>query len=207
MEPVALHVLASNAVQAGVHFPFVQQELLRLGVASEELVALLQSCDPAELHATLMELTCAEPQAQSSGGNGSMGTDNQLPQNHLASMLGAILGGKGFGKGAGKSAGKGFGMPSERGPYSAGSDPNPLSVLPGLLGAFLGGKGKGKGAAAPAAAAGEAQQASADMNRSAFDQSAKDLVEMGLVSDISAARSLLTQYGDISSVVEALSTD
>merc|ERR1712048_632770 len=88
---------------------------------------------------------------------------------------------------------------------------NPLESLL-QLGAMFKDKGCGKGAhtmphasnsTAPAPAAAPSSEEATD-GRAAFEQSVNDLMEMGLVSDPQVARELLTQHGDISTVVSVL---
>merc|ERR1712096_385164 len=97
----------------------------------------------------------------------------------------------------------------------AASDAQPPNPIQSLLGAFLGGKGSDKGSelaatgsvpaatpSAPTAANIESNDGGAE--RAAFEESVTDLLNMGLVTDRQTARELLTQHGDISTVVAIL---
>jgi len=154
-------------------------------------------------------------------GCGKGGYAGGPPSPNPLDMLGPLLAGKGFGKGdvaaeaqmqhplagllagLGKGSGKGFGCP--QGAANPGQSPNPMEALFGLLAA---GKGAGKGfgtetaGTAPSATPGVATPNDAD--RAAFEESVNDLLNMGLVTDRQTARELLTQHGDISSVVALL---
>merc|ERR1712072_511016 len=139
-------------------------------------------------------------------------------------FLGPLLAGKGLGKGAGTAdapmpnplegfltgLGKGAGYP--QGAANDGQPPNPMHTL---LGSLLASKGSGKGfgpvhmsdvpsTTASEATADAASSNNGDATRAAFEESVNDLLNMGLVTDRQTARELLTQHGDISSVVALL---
>merc|ERR1712048_1545607 len=107
--------------------------------------------------------------------------------------------------------GKGAGHAQDT-PAAAAHSFNPMQSL---FGALLAGKGSCKGscpyatATAPAAAPVPTGAASAGLDsrstaRVAFEESVADLVNMGLVTDPQMARELLTQHGDISTVVSMI---
>jgi len=141
-------------------------------------------------------------------------------------LLGPLLAGKGLGKGAGtadapmpnpfgmegflKGMGKGAGYPQ-----GAANDGQPTNPMQALLGSLLASKGSGKGfgpvhtsdvpsTTASDATADAASSNNGDATRAAFEESVNDLLNMGLVTDRQTARELLTQHGDISSVVALL---
>lgn len=139
-------------------------------------------------------------------------------------FLGPLLAGKGCGKGGGMAeaqmpnpmasfvAGLGEGTGCPQGAANHGQPPNPMETLFGLLGA---GKGSGKGFGTettgsvppptPSAASQcDAVSSNGDADRAAFEESVNDLLSMGLITDRQMARELLTQHGDISSVVDLL---
>merc|ERR1711862_874817 len=109
----------------------------------------------------------------------------------IAGVLGSLLGGKGAGK----------------------SSPNmPAAGVLGALGGLLAGKGVGKGAPRqpnmaetgyhPGAAEPEANSAaSTSISTATFEQEARDLIDMGLITDEQVARDLLrANNGDLSKV-------
>merc|ERR1719401_2884121 len=132
--------------------------------------------------------------------------------NPMEAMLGAFcrqgaLAGKGVGKG---------GYTQDSSPDAAVGGHSPPNPMEAMIGAFLGGNGCSNAGqsmepmsappASPAAdmthnSPGPAETAAA---RSAFEESVNDLISMGIVSDRQTARDLLTQHGDISSVVAML---
>jgi hypothetical protein len=139
-------------------------------------------------------------------------------------FLGPLLAGKGCGKGGGMAeaqvpnplagllAGLGEGTGCRQGAASHGQPPNPMEMLFGLIGA---GKGSGKpfgtetaGSVPPATSSAASKcdvvSSNGDADRAAFEESVNDLLGMGLVTDRQIARELLTQHGDISSVVALL---
>jgi len=132
---------------------------------------------------------------------------SQQPPNPFA-CLGTLLGGigKGFGKGGCTSAARDVTMRSEGqcGSRDAWADVNRDVTMASAPAAAV----ITNATAAPAPAATATTNATADVHtdasRDAFDQSVASLVEMGLVSDAQTARQLLTQHGDVSSVVAAL---
>jgi len=164
-------------------------------------------------------------------GKGGGMADGSHPQNPM-DFLGPLLAGKGFGKGggmadapmpnpmdflgpllAGKGCGKGGGMAGcAQGAANDGQPPNPMQALFETL---LASKGAGKGFApetagstpfTPFSGATACDPSSDDIDtaRAAFEESVNDLISMGLVTDRQTARELLTQHGDISSVVALL---
>merc|ERR1740117_217398 len=160
-------------------------------------------------------------------GCGKGGGMADAPMNPM-DFLGPLLAGKGFGKGAGMAdapmqnpmdflgpllAGKGLGKGGcEQGAANDGQPPNPMQALFETL---LASKGSGKGFApetagstpfTPFSPPTACDPASDDFDtaRAAFEESVNDLISMGLVTDRQTARELLTQHGDISSVVALL---
>jgi hypothetical protein len=141
-------------------------------------------------------------------------------------FFGPLLAGKGCGKGGGMAeaqvpnplagllAGLGAGTGCPQGAAHHGQPPNPMEMLSGLLGACKGSsKGFGSETAGsvppptPTATSNcekVASNGAADADRAAFEESVNDLLNMGLVTDRQTARELLTQHGDISSVVALL---
>jgi len=132
-------------------------------------------------------------------GNGTSNPSRQNPQNLLEHFMGAAMACKGLGKGDGTA--------------------NPPAANPSdMIGQLLAGKGFGKGNGmwpepgfetmtsdlSPAAPM-SPQETCAE--RTVFDESVDDLLNMGLVSDRQVARELLTKHGDLSSVVSALTED
>lgn len=209
MEPSAVHALVL--------------EVLRSGMDAEGST----SCGPsannpleAMLGAFLGGKGCGKAFGKGCGKRGY--PDGSHPQNPM-DFLGPLLAGKGFGKGGGmadapmphplESLLSGFGKGGcAQGPANHDQPPNPMQTLFETL---IAGKGAGKGFApetagsmpftspsmAPACA-----PASDDIDtaRDAFEESVNDLLNMGLVTDRQTARQLLTQHGDISSVVALL---
>jgi len=136
-------------------------------------------------------------------------------------FLGPLLAGKGSGEGCNMDApmsnpfeafltelGRGSGYPECA--ANDGQPPHPMQLLGSLLGNSRSGMGPASTEAAmPPAAAGESSTGNrssnhGDASRAAFEESVNDLLNMGLVTDRQTARELLTQHGDISSVVAIL---
>jgi len=135
-----------------------------------------------------------QPQGGNTKANVGTAEAGQPPPNLLQGLVGALL------------------APPPQGQSQGQPPPNPLQ---GLLGAVLAGQPQPAQPGAPpattptpasgGASGGAGSGGAGDPERAAFEQSAADLVEMGLVPNLVEARQLLTQYGDISTVVSILS--
>jgi hypothetical protein len=219
MDPASLHGLIghalthSDAVHQHHHAAMNDHEVL-------DVLRALQSMEPDALHALVLEILKSEVRT----GNGT-GLDSSASCSPQQSLLGALFGAKGCGKGYGTGraptpnplahllgpllAGKGFGKGAGGASGCDAQPPNPMQSLAPLLGAFLGGFGPTGMGSFPAASTSSDTPCNAEPNddavrRPAFEESVTDLVNMGLVTDRQVARELLTQHGDISTVVAIL---
>lgn len=228
MDPSALHGMArtfseqkaAHAGQFTAHFGEEAQQ--RMNEVDEVLPQLL-SVEPEALKALIMEELRelnADAGAETSGaqqtnpfeamlgallGGNSMQANGAAPQDHLGEMMRTI-------SGAGKGMGKGAGVPQAGSPGG-----NPWEAI-------FAGKGVGKGAGIPQQGApginlweGHAMNTgpesrtpvteAAPASRATFEDGVADLMSMGLVTDPQVARELLTEHGDVSTVVAILTMD
>jgi len=227
MDPISLHGLIAHALS---HRDAIHEHHHAAMSDHEvwEVLRALQSMDAGAMHALVLEVlgkatgptsesstSCSPQQSWLEALFGAKGCGKGYEAgatptpNPLAHLLGPLLAGKGFGKGAGAGAGSGCHSQSA----------NPMPAFAPLLGAFLGGTGSFPGASPNSSTQGMGSFPDASPNsstpdnsnsndeaarRPAFEESVTDLLNMGLVTDRQVARSLLTEHGDISSVVAVL---